>query len=276
LHGGESFEVESPDGNRRTVDVPAGALPSTLAGALWCADPLGRSTHVPAESYVRPDGVGVIRVPGFVDPEQTFPTSGSVEDFEAYREAFQAKIQAAFEAVKDARALVWDIRGNGGGLTLVGLAIASGFPGASDGEISYCRARLPRSDPPDFDLFRYARYALTPGGPFAYEGKVAVLTDGLNYSAADYFPLAVKTKTSALLVGSGTAGGFGATSDSRRFEGPPAFSVSVDINRCSLSADDAPLEGMSVEPHVVVDYDPRDLARGADTILERAVAEIDR
>jgi hypothetical protein len=277
LRAGETLEVVAASGAKRTVTVPAGALPGkSLRDALACSDPLGRDTSVPVESYVRPDGIAVIRLPGFTDPEQAFPTSGSEADYEAYKAKFEEKIKTAFDAVKDARAIVWDVRGNGGGLTMVGLGIASGFPGAAAGEISYCQAREPGTSPPTFGSFRYAEYALTPGGPFTYSGKVAVLIDGMNYSAADYFPLAIKAKTSAILVGSTTAGGFGATSDSRTFDGPPGFNVSVDLNRCSLATDDTPLEGRGVAPHVVVEYDAKDLAAGTDTVLERAVAEIDQ
>ena len=90
------------------------------------------------------------------------------------------------------------------------------------------------------------------------------------------YPLAIKSKTSALLVGTPSAGAFGATSDSKIFDGPPKFSVAVDLNRCSLAENDAPLEGHGVVPHVLVEYDAMDLAAGKDTVLERAVAEIDR
>lgn len=270
---GEELEIESPSGERRTVTVSDGALPQA---ALSCADPLGRSVSVPVESYVRPDGIAVIRLPGFLDPEQPFPSSGSQTDYETYKATFEAKIQAAFDDVKSARAIVWDIRGNGGGLTQVGLDIASGFPGAQAGELSYCQARVPKTSPPKFDELHYAAYALAPGGSFAYAGKIAVVTEGMNYSAADYFPLAVKSKTSAILVGAATAGGFGATSDSKAFSGPPAFTVAVDLNRCALASDDSFLEGRGVEPHVAVDYDPADLAAGRDTVLERAVTEVDR
>ena len=272
---GEKLEVESPDGAVRAVTVPDGALSGDLQKALFCQDPFGRDTRKPVESELRPDGVGVIRLPGFTDPEQPFPTSGNPADIDAYQAKFEDKIQAAFDAVKTARAIVWDVRGNGGGLTRVGLDIASGFPGAQAGDISYCQARIPKSDPPAFDTFKYATYALAPGGRFAYAGKVAVLIDGLDYSAADYFPLAVKTKTSAILVGAPTAGGFGATSATRDFKGPPSFSVSVDLNRCSAAADDTPLEGRGVTPHVAAEYDPKDVAAGRDSILERAVRELD-
>lgn len=275
LRAGETIEIESPTGERRTTVVPQGALTGDLQRALSCQDPFGRDVGKPVESALRPDGVGVIRLPGFTDPEQPFPMNGTLADIEAYRAKFEDKIQVAFDAVKTARAIVWDVRGNGGGLTLVGLGIASGFPGARAAQISYCQARVPKSDPPTFDAQRYAAYALTPGGRFAYAGKVAVLIDGLDYSAADYFPLAAKTRTSALLVGAPTAGGFGATSDSRQFAGPPSFTVSVDLNRCSSADDDTPLEGRGVRPHVEAGYEPADLAAGRDTVLERAIRELD-
>ncbi|MBX3213321.1 MAG: hypothetical protein KF850_14895 [Labilithrix sp.] len=274
LTPGEEILVEAPDGATRAVKVPDAPLTGALGSALSCQDPFSRSTAVPVESAIRPDGVGVIRLPGFLDPEQPFPTSPTEEAIATYRAAFEAKILAAFDAVKSAPAIVWDVRGNGGGLTMIGLAIASGFPGARAETISYCQARVPKSDPPAFDSLRYAEYALSPGGPFAYAGKVAVLIDGLDYSAADYFPLAVKARTNAIVVGAPTAGAYGATSKSQLFEGPPAFSVSVDVNRCATADDDAPLEGRGVAPHVAVGYDPKDLAAGKDTVLERAVAEL--
>jgi C-terminal processing protease CtpA/Prc len=276
LRAGEKIEVTSADGKTRTITVPDGGLGTSLKSALACSDPLGRSTSIPVESWLRPDGIGVIRLPGFTDPQQAFPTNPSEEEYEAYKTKFEEKIKVAFDKVKDARAIIWDVRGNGGGLTMVGLGIAAGFPGAAAGEISYCQGRVQGSSPPKFDSFKYAEYALTPGGQFAYSGKVAVLIDGMNYSAADYFPLAIKTKTNAILVGTRTAGGFGATSDSKIFDGPPAFSVAVDVNRCSLASDDTPLEGHGVEPHVTVEYDEKDLAAGKDTVLDRAVAEIDK
>ncbi len=269
----ERIEIEAPNGTRRTVVVPAEASVGSL---MSCQDPFGRDTQVPVESSLRADGVGVIRLPGFLDPEQQTPTSGLQAEYDAYIAAFQAKIAVAFDALKSAPAIVWDIRGNGGGATPIGLAIASGFPGANAAQLSYCQARIPASSPPAFDPQRYVPYALTPGGRFAYAGKVAVLTDGLDYSAADYFPLVTRLRTKAILVGAGTAGAYGSTSDTKQFAGPPVFSVATDLNRCSLADGDVPLEGKSVEPHVPVDYDPVDLAAGRDTVLERAVTELRR
>jgi C-terminal processing protease CtpA/Prc len=147
----------------------------------------------------------------------------------------------------------------------------SGFPGARGGLFSYCNQRVANSSPPKFGAARYAEYVLTPGGRFAFSGQVAILTDGRDYSAADYFPLAAKYRSAAILVGAPTAGAFGASGPSKGFQGPPRFRVTVDPNRCTLADDDMPLEGRSVAPQIQVDYDPMDLKNGKDTFLERAV-----
>jgi hypothetical protein len=276
LRAGEQVTVQAPDGGQRVLTVPDAPL-TGLSTAVSCSDPFGRpGSPAATSSLVADGGVAVIRVPSFVDPDVPFPTNPTQQQFDQYVATFQAKIQAAFDQVKTAPAMIWDVRGNGGGLTAVGLAIASGFPGASFTDLSYCQARIPDTDPPQVAAQRYATYHLSAGSPFAYTGKVAVLIDGFNYSAADYFPLAAKARTQALLVGSATAGAFGATSGNRTFTGPPAFTVYVDLNRCFDAQTEVPLEGHNTVPQVVVDYDPVDLAAGRDTVLERAVSELQK
>ncbi|RYE82026.1 MAG: hypothetical protein EOO75_21325, partial [Myxococcales bacterium] len=186
------------------VEVPAGSTPQLLS----CQDPLGRAIDFDARAEVRPDGVAVIRLPRFYPLDGGPPPTTGAEQ-EAFIAAFQAKVQAAFDQVKSAPAIVWDVRGNYGGITQVGLAIVAGMPGAQGGDLSSCRARIPKTSPPKFYAPKYAEYKVTPGGSFAYGGKVAVVSDGLDYSAADYFALAVTTFTDVPLVGSATAGAYG-------------------------------------------------------------------
>lgn len=262
---GAKLVVENPKGERRTLVVPNESDASTS-----CLEPLGRDTRFVAKSEILADGTAVVRLPSFVPFDVPFPSSGTQEDFDAYRVAFQARIQAELDKVKNAPRLIWDLRSNGGGLTQVGLAIASGMPGAKAGPLTHCFSRIAKSAPPRFDSSPYAEYALTPGGDFAYAGKVAVLIDGFDYSAADYFPYVVKNATSALLVGSPTAGAFGASSGNFEVAQSPAVSVTYDVNKCT-TMDGTPLEGKSVEPHVFVEYDPASLAEGRDAVLEKAV-----
>lgn len=273
IPAGTELEIVGLDGTRRTVTVP-------LEGdgrSIDCTDPLGRSRATNVEVSVLADGTAVVRVPSFIPFDEPFPTTNALSDIDAYRSRFQAKLLAAFESVKGAPRIVWDVRGNGGGLTLVGLEIASGFPGATAGELTTCSQRIEGSIPPTFDLFEYATYSLTPGGAFGYVGKVAVLIDGLNYSAADYFAYFARHATSALLVGSGTAGAYGATSDAFTIDSSsPTITFSYDSNRCVSLPDRTPLEGRAVAPTVEVEYEPADLAAGRDTVLLAAVSALSR
>lgn len=268
IPAGATLVVEDPKGARRNVVVPSESDTSTS-----CTEPLGRDTQFVAKSETLSDGTAVIRLPSFVPYDVPFPSSGTQEDFDAYRLAFQSRIRAEFDKVKTAPRLIWDLRSNGGGLTQVGLAIASGMVGAKPGPLTHCFARIAKSDPPRFGAEPYAEYSLTPGGDFAYAGRVAVLIDGFDYSAADYFPYFVKNATSALLVGTPTAGAFGASSGSFEVTQSPTVSVTYDVNRCT-TMEGVPLEGKSVEPQVLVEYDPTSLAEGRDAVLEKAIDEL--
>jgi len=187
---------------------------------------------------------------------------------------FQQKILDQFNTVKDAKAIVWDARGNYGGLTLVGLAIANGMPTAKATDISYCNSRVAKSHPSTYSSQKYAIYSVAPGGPFAYAGKVAVLVDGLDYSAADYFPLAVHKATSIPLVGTPSAGAFGGPGPEENLSGPPAMEFDIDVNHCLDAQTDQPLETHAATPDFTVEYEPADLAKGVDTVLEAGVARV--
>jgi C-terminal processing protease CtpA/Prc len=141
-------------------------------------------------------------------------------------------------------------------------------------DISACRARIEGSDPPSFTSSTYAEYAVEPGGPFAYTGKIAVLIDGLDYSAADYFPYAIQQAApGTLLVGTPTAGAYGGSGPQLTIDGPPLLYGTYDPNHCE-DAEGMPLEGRSVQPDLLVEYDPSDLAAGVDTVMEAAVAAL--
>jgi C-terminal processing protease CtpA/Prc len=247
-------------------------VPDTDSPTLDCQDPLGRDIKFNAQSSVRPDGVAVIRLPRFYPNNAVLPQNPTQADIDKFIADFQGEIQAEFDKVKSAPAIIWDARSNYGGLTLVGLAIAAGMPTAKTTHISYCNTRIPGSNPPKFSAFKYAVYDINPGGPFAYTGKTAIVTDALDYSAADYFPLAVRKATSTPIVGTPSAGAFGGPGAFIALKGPPKMQYDYDINRCVDADTNAPLEGKPVMPDVMVEYDPLDLDKGIDTVLEAAVA----
>lgn len=263
---GTKLVVRGVDGRTRDVVIPNVDDPPAS-----CEDPFGRRRDVHAEASMRPDGVAVIRVPSWMPLDEPFPQTE--EGVTALRARFEESIGRVFDTVKTARAIVWDVRGNGGGLTPVGLAIVGGFPSARATALSYCKTRIP-GPTVSFDGERYAEYRVTPGGRFAFAGKVAVLTDGLNYSAADYFAFAAHRASNAIVVGGATAGAFGGGHGPIELPGPPALSANFDMTGCFDASNDAPLEGTSLPPTVPAGYLPADLAAGKDTVLERAAAEL--
>jgi hypothetical protein len=269
IAAGAKLDVTAPDGTARVVDVPDGA-----GEYVSCQDPFARDIAFNAQATVRPDGIAVIRLPRFYPIDQTLPQNPTQADLEAFIAEFQAKIVAVFDEVKDAPAIIWDARGNYGGITRVGLAIAGGMAGAALTQISYCQQRIPESDPPAFYPNEYAVYDVTPGGPFTYAGKTAILVDGLDYSAADYFPLAVRKATPTLIVGTPTAGAYGGPGVLAELGSSPELRFDYDVNRCLDALTDEPLEGTAVEPDIMVEYDPADLAAGVDTVMEAAAAAL--
>ena len=203
-----SYFGSVPAGAKLSVTPVSGAAPYSLEvpeqfdpQPTRCADALGRDIQFNIRAETRSDGVAVIRLPRFFPLGKVPPTNPA--DAQKFIDDFIAELAAEFDKVKAAPMLVWDIRGNTGGITPAGLAIAGGMQTAKATNVSYCVNRIAGSNPPSFGAQKYAIYAVTPGGPFAYSGKVAVVVDGLAYSAADYFPLAVRKATSTPLVGSG-------------------------------------------------------------------------
>lgn len=275
-----SFFGTVPAGTKLVVTSAAGAtrevvVPDTAdAQATDCTDPFSRNRQIYAEATTRPDGVAVIRLPSFYPYDKQLSSNPTQEELDAFVAAYQGEIQKVFDSVKTAKAIVWDARGNTGGITKVGLAIVGGFPTAAATHVSYCKTRTASSSPPSYEGEPYAVYDVAPGGPFAYAGKVAVVTDGLAYSAGDYFPFAARKAANAVVVGSSTAGAYGGGHVPIAIDGPPALTSNYDPTACFDAVTNQPLEAAPLPPTAAVEYDPKDLAAGRDTVLERAVASL--
>lgn len=275
--GAASFFGHVPKGMVLSVRAPSGAVREMTvpdqsdAKATDCTDPFARKRRIYAEATTRPDGVAVIRLPSFYPFDKTLPATATDAQVQAYVDAYRARIVDVFDSVKTAPAIIWDARGNTGGLTPVGLSIVAGFSTARATAVSYCKSRSFGSSPPSFLPEKYASYEVTPGGPFAYAGKVAIVTDGLAYSAGDYFPLAALKASDAPVIGTASAGAYGGGNGPIDLEGPPALTCNYDPTACFDAATNSALEGAPPAPTVAVDYDPSDLAAGKDTLVERAV-----
>lgn len=244
------------------VTLPAPVKPESGYG---CDDAFGRDYTKPAIGTVLADGTGVLYISGFA---QT-----SVE-------AFEKDVGPEFDKVKDAPRLVIDLRGNGGGLLRSALDVVSQIPDAR--RTDYCEffERTSGSSPATYvsRSVRSVDPATVPApARFPYRGRVAVLIDGATHSAAEHFALATKLATNAILVGTKTAGAYGTITSDKTLALPGSPALEVSINRSQVrSLDGKPLDGTSVEPHVVVEYEPEAMAKSQDPMLQRAILELSK
>ncbi len=264
---GETVTIDSPEGVTHEVSVPA-----TTPADLDCRDPMGRNWSFNARSTLRDDGLAVIRVPRFL-PLGLAPDATYAEQYEAMRSA----VLTAFQQVADeASAIIWDMRANVGGLTLVGLEIVEGMRGARSTTVAHCGRRIPGSSPVALDPATEFDYEIAPApeSAFAFDGPTVVLVDGFAGSAADYFVWAVREATDVPIVGTGTFGAYGGIGPSIEVGRDPVMTVSIDPYRCD-DGSGAALETRTIEPDLRVEQDPMDLAAGVDTQLEAAISLVE-
>ncbi len=271
LSPGEEIEVLSPAGDRRTVGVPVPSYDPTEY--VSCLDAFGRPPlDAEAEVTLRDDGVAVVRVPDFTPAESFAGNPGDRDAVDRFLGAYQESLAEAVQAAWSARAVVWDVRGNRGGISPVALAIVSGMPSARPMPVSTCTYRNLRTG--GFEADPTANFAVDPESDaaqaFAFPAPTAVLADGLTISAADYFTFATRIATDTPIIGAPTAGAFG-TGAAPPFDVDSDMAAVIDSYRCADS-DGALLETRGVIPHQEVPYDPVELSRGVDSPLEAAVA----
>jgi len=229
-------------------------------------------------------GPGPRRVMRMPDASESIRESGWIADGVAYIDltlfpgdpAVVERIRAFMETHKEARAIIFDIRGHrGGGLAemdvifsylfaretlLVGMdtRLAAERAGGNPlGELSTLR----RADAPD-GIVRRMHYAL-PGGAATplREARVFLLTSRRSGSAAEHFALSLKRTHRATLIGETTAGAghYGRMVD---FGGYAAF---IPVGRTFDPDNDWDWEGVGVPPDVAIPAD-----QALDEALRRA------
>ncbi len=228
-----------------------------------CHDPLGRDVRYAAQASLRTDGAAVIHIPSF------FPPDNDAADVAGSLERFRTAIRVEFQKVQQAPWLVIDVRGNRGGYPDVSMAIAAGLPGARPlAKAIRCQSRVPFTQ----QYGGAIDYDFAPSNEFEYRGKVAILSDGLSFSATDYFLRVVRLATSAIVVGRPSAGAYGGSESAVALgvaNGPGAV-LFPDPWRCTDAAGQI-IEGQNVRPDLEEDLLPTDLAQGVDTDVETAV-----
>ena len=164
------------------------------------------------------------------------------------------------------RALVVDLRSNGGGNDQNGEAIAARF---ADATRLYRRVRF-RDGPDHADFGPFIDSFISPVGAASFQGPIAVLTNRGTISSAESLVLAFAVLPDAISVGDFTGGG-SANPVQRTLSNGWQYTVSRWIE---FRPDGTTFEGVGIAPDIRVDISSADAAALRDTILDEAIANL--
>lgn len=177
--------------------------------------------------------------------------------------ASTAAIDEIVEALKDAKALVIDIRQNGGGDDRVGKLIADRF---ADQKRLYMTTAMRRDEShSDFAPPKY--WYAEPNGSRQFTKPITLLTHRFSISAADNFALAMRVLPHVTIIGDFTSGCF-ADASSRQLPNGWGFSVSINLFK---DQNDFCWEGIGVPPDLMIRNSKEDIESGTDKVLEFAI-----
>lgn len=193
--------------------------------------------------------IGYIRIQAFVGEE----------------EKFIKRFDRALEDLKESRALVIDVRGNGGGSDMLADMVNGRF------------VKEPVISSIDFwreegtDRYKKSIGLVMPRGPWTYEKPVAVLIDGGCASACEHFVSGAEATGRMLLVGTPTAGAGGGPTEVALPSGAVVLiSRAIGIRACGVV-----FEGHGIPPHIEVRPDPEKIEAGIDVVLEEALKALE-
>jgi carboxyl-terminal processing protease len=196
------------------------------------------------------DGVLYVRIPGFEDSK--------LED-------------AAVEAVKshlNAKAIIVDVRGNGGGSTPEKLlSVLMDRPYQEWSEATPVRMGVLEiyQNVGPHPFLHWSAPVLTPAQTH-YTGQVLILTDVRCFSACEDFVEPFKANHRATIVGGRTGGSTGQPYFKTLGDG---FSFSISAKR-EYFPDGSEFEGIGMTPDVAIELTPADLKAGRDPVLANA------
>jgi carboxyl-terminal processing protease len=176
---------------------------------------------------------------------------------------------AQYEEISKAKAIIFDVRNNGGGNSPVGWAILRYMAQKPIlVHTSYTRDYKPtyrawgRNQQPGLN-----KSWLGPGDAKSYTGQVIVLTSARTFSAAEDFAAAFKTMKRGLIIGEATGG----SSGQPLFITLPGGGSARICTKRDMLGDETEFVGVGIQPDNVVTPTISDLRKGVDTELQAAV-----
>jgi carboxyl-terminal processing protease len=202
--------------------------------------------------------IGYLNIQGF----QGFSSGYSAEDEIS---AFTSNLDLILDSFKNHKAIIIDVRFNGGGMDKLAFELAERF--VEQKKISYYRqTRIGGYD----DFSTPEPFYLIPDGTRIIGKPVILLTSGATASAADVCAMLFKDIPNATLIGETTYGIF---SDRLDKSLPNGWLLSLSNEKYS-SADWKNYEQIGISPDINVVLDTAALALNHDNILEKAIEKI--
>lgn len=179
---------------------------------------------------------------------------------------FGPDIDFVLDQMRGIRALIVDVRSNGGGNDQNGETIAARF---ADMTRLYRRVRF-RDGPNHGDFGPFIDSFVSPAGTQSFQGAVAVLTNRSTISSAESMLLAFAVLPNVVTVGDFTGGG-SANPEQRSLANGWQYTVSRWIE---FRPDGTTFEGVGIEPNIRIDIGSMDAAALRDTIMETAISDL--
>lgn len=193
-------------------------------------------------------GVGYVWIPSFRGSE------------------FGADLDSALSQLGSVRALIVDVRGNGGGSTRNPIEVAGRF---ADRERIYAFLQL-RNGPRHDDFTPREPLTVSPAAAPRFAGPVAVLTDRRCMSGTEEFVLAMRVLPAVVVVGDSTVGAY---SNPLPRELPNGWNYGFSMS-LQQTLDSTIYEEIGLAPDVWVRGSAEELAAGRDAVLDTALARL--
>jgi carboxyl-terminal processing protease len=177
--------------------------------------------------------------------------------FNTFMMPVMEKVHAALREFKDEPGIIFDLRGNPGGIA----ALTSGIVGLMETRQTSLGALRMRSERINLAVFPQAR---------PYTGPVAVLIDSGSGSAAEVFAGGLQELRRAVIVGERSMGGALGSA----FMKLPTGALFQYADSDFRTPSGALIEGHGVAPDVEVKHTRASLLAGRDAPLEAAIAEL--
>lgn len=180
-----------------------------------------------------------------------------------------------FDLISRATAIIFDVRNNGGGSSEVGYEVLRCLTRDTIRTSSwYTRDYRPAYRAWGNTEGRYGDGGggVTPNGKYCYTKPVIVLTSSRTFSAAEDFTVAFDAMHRGLIIGEPTGG---STGQPMFFYLPGGGNARVCSKR-DMYPDGKEFVGVGIQPGMIVKPTISDLRKGKDTVLEAAIAALNK